>query len=224
MVKAMKKTDLQQPSERTADFMLAEYGHLKDFRASMLSQMESRINFLFASVSGIAAVLALISQMTGVTSTFFKIALLFTFLLFLLGLITFVRLVEGHISFTIYTRGINRIRRFFVDNDSAVNDYILLPVTDDVPKFGVLGFSSTRISITGNVGLAILLNTIIFGCFFALLENLVLSGFHYLSILAALLAAVLVWSAQLIYYRNRTKKVERATVSKFPSESGGYLA
>jgi hypothetical protein len=217
----MKNTDLQQASVQTANFMLAEYEHLKDFRASMISQMESRLNFLFASVSGIAAVLALISQITGVSPAFFVIALSLTFLLFLLGSITFARLVEGHISLTLYTRGINRIRRFFVDNDDTIKDYILLPVTDDVPKFGILGFSSTRISITGNVGMTLLLNTIIFGCFFALLINLVLARLSYLSILAVFLASMLVWFAQLRYYDMRTKKVEKATISKFPSESGG---
>lgn len=72
--------------------------------------------------------LALVSQMTSISTSFLVIALILTFLLFSLALITFARLIDGHISLTLYTRGMNRIRRFFVDIDGSIKDYLLLPV------------------------------------------------------------------------------------------------
>lgn len=216
----MKKSDKLQNHEHTANFMLAEYELLKEFRGNMLSQMESRINFLFTSVSAIATILAIISQITGFTHSFLVIASFLTFLLFLLGLITFLRLVEGHISFILYTRGINRIRRYFVDSDNSVKDYVLLPLTDNTPKFGGLGFSSTKISKVGNVGMAIFINSIIFGSFITLFVNMVLNALSIFSIFIIVLASLLVWFLQLRFYGNRTKRAEQNTLSKFPGENG----
>ena len=217
----MKKSDTTQNHEHTASFMLAEYELLKEFRGSMLSQMESRTNFLFTSVSAIATVLAIISQITGFNQSFLIIASILTFLLFLLGVITFLRLVEGHVSFTLYTRGINRIRRYFVDADSRIRNYVLLPITDNTPKFGVLGFSSAKISKVGNVGMAIFINTIIFGSFLALFTSMLLSTLAISHIFFIVLASVLVWFFQFRFYSSRTKRAEENNLSKFPTEDGG---
>lgn len=41
----MKKANLHQPNENSVNFMLAEYGLLKDFRGSILSQTEAVSTF-----------------------------------------------------------------------------------------------------------------------------------------------------------------------------------
>jgi hypothetical protein len=217
----MKRATAKKQSEDITDFMLAEYSLLKDFRGAILSQVENRVSLLFASISGIAGVLALVFQSIGANISFFVVASILTALVFVLGLLTFLRVLEGHISFTNYTRGINRIRRYFAEKDSSIGDYLILPITDDSPKFGVMGFSAVRLSKSGLTGMTILMNSITFSAFAALSLNLLFRNSIIPILVIAALAGALVWFIQLGVYRSRTRQAENNTLKKFPSENGG---
>ena len=110
----------------------------------MLSQMEGRVNFLLTSVSGIAAVLAFVSQMKSAASSFSVHCFITNFHVVFTWINRFCRVWLRDILVLYFIQeGLDRIRRFFVDADSRIKDYMLLPVTDNVPRFGGRGFSST---------------------------------------------------------------------------------
>jgi hypothetical protein len=55
--------------------------------------------------------------------------------IFVLGLLTYQRLLERRIRAIEYLRAINRIHRFFVLQDATIKDYFYWSASDDVPTF-----------------------------------------------------------------------------------------
>lgn len=161
--------DRRLSAEKSHAFMLAEYSLIKDLRASSLSQIESRLNFYFSSVSGIVAALALLYQFTGSGVYILLVAVVLLAILLLLGLMTFNRIIQGHISVTRYTRGLNLIRGYFVHQYRFVGPYINNPISDIEPKFGNLGFISLgtapKINKIGLTAMALLLNSFVLAMF-----------------------------------------------------------
>jgi hypothetical protein len=83
--------------------------------------------------------------------------------LFLLGIVTFSRVIEGHIANLIYVRGMNRIRRYFSEYAPETLSFFILPTTDNVPRFHSVGFNVsglatwfTLASIVGIINSAVL--------------------------------------------------------------------
>ena len=125
--------------------LIAEYEALQKAREIVLSVTESRVNFFFASISGIAVLLALLAQLLD-RNVLVSITFVVAVSLLLLGIVTFVRAVEGHIANLIYVRGMNRIRRYFVTLFPDIKPYFILPIRDDIPRFRSVGFSASRLS------------------------------------------------------------------------------
>jgi hypothetical protein len=63
--------------------------------------------------------------------------------LFVLGLVIFQRLIERRVRGTEYLRAINRIHRYFVERDPALEPYLYWPPCDDQPCFQGEGAAMT---------------------------------------------------------------------------------
>jgi hypothetical protein len=131
-----------KPEEHSLDFMLAEFETLRGLRSDMKSMGESRVNiFLLAVSGGLVGGLALLNKSSGFENVLPPMTGLVILVgLFLLGFITFRRTIETDINMKIYARGLNRIRRYFVQLDPDLREYLLLPISDDQPRFGTLGW------------------------------------------------------------------------------------
>jgi hypothetical protein len=208
-----------RPENGTKDFLLAEYELLKDLRANLQTQTENRMNFFMLIVSGTIAVLAGIAQSNGGIehAVLHNASLVVIFSLLLFGLQTFLRFIEVNISSTTYTRGLNRIRRYFLDRDQSIANHLILPTIDDVPKFGEIGFRSSKLSVIGVIGFTgtiIVINSLLAGTF---LGMLMLESWNFLG--TFVVVTLLVFFLQCCYYARRMKKaakVENVT-PKFPS-------
>jgi len=139
-------------------FMLAEYAMLRELRQHIVSVGEHRVNVFLATVSGSAVALALINQLSSLGRTRHVIIATILAGLLLLGLITFDRLVKRSVVMTVYTRGLNRVRRYFVDSYPEISQYIILPVHDDTPSFKAERFLQPD---TGLAALVAVLNSTI---------------------------------------------------------------
>lgn len=140
----------------TLQIMIAEYESLQRARESVLRINDNRVNFFFTAITVTGVFLTFVfdtigSRVANITS----IALLT--LLFLLGIVTFVRITEGHIANLIYVRGMNRIRRYFSEFSPEITNYFILPITDNVPRFYSVSFNTSRfaswLTIAGLIGI-----------------------------------------------------------------------
>lgn len=145
------KIEKKQPElkKHSLEFLREELETLRCFRLNMNSMGESRVNILLAVSGGLfgLAVLKLSSifqeELLPIISPLITGVVLTGLLL--LGLITFGRTIERDINIKIYTRGLNRIRRYFVQQDPELKKYLILPINDDQPEFNILGSLNTKI-------------------------------------------------------------------------------
>src|SRR5689334_18316758 len=91
------------------EFILAEYAGLQSLRQGLVTLGENRLNFFLATVSGalVGAGLLIDKLSTYGDLVFYVVGFILAGLL-LLGVATFVRMVERSIGVVIYSRGMNR--------------------------------------------------------------------------------------------------------------------
>lgn len=145
------------------DFLVAEYETLKEFRKSQVDQAQNRFNLFLVLVSSAVGIIALVTdaQDTRATSAFFISVALTSLALLYLGIVTFRRIIQNHIHTTTYTRGLNRIRRYFVERYPEIEQYLTFPTREDYPRFKAMG--SLTIAATGLTGMVIFLNAVLAG-------------------------------------------------------------
>jgi hypothetical protein len=204
-------------SEEAADFMLAEYTTLRELRLSLDSLGETRVNFFLATISGTVVGLGLINQLSGqLEIVFFINAAVFIGLL-LFGLITFARMVERHASIIEYTRGMNRIRRFFAEKHPDIKPYLWLSIYDDKPSLGyaIYNRETRRLGLTGLAPMVGVINSIIATVGTSSFVRLVLVMPVVWCLLIGIVIFLLVILAQYKYLVDRMKQKRDTTEIRF---------
>jgi hypothetical protein len=112
-------------------FMLKEYDLLRDLRNDLIKTQESRITVYLTVVGASVTALGLsetLQKGLGVTllALFPFVSALLALCILLLGVITFVRMVERAIETVIAIRGLHRIRLYFGKRDKALNQHLIL--------------------------------------------------------------------------------------------------
>jgi len=211
-----------KPEEHSLDFMLAEFETLRCLRSDMNSVGESRVNILLVAVSGGLVGLALLNESSGLKEVFPLITGVVLVGLFLLGLITFGRTIERDINMKLYARGLNRIRRYFVQLDPDLRKYLLLPISDDQPRFGTMGWLPSGGQVFSLESMVAVINSTIvtvavsaFAVRIPELENLQVG--------IVILAFLVVCGAHYRYMSNRFKQAENQAENqlgiRFPSHT-----
>ena len=149
-------------SELALQVMITEYESLQRARDSVLRINENRANFFFTSITITVIFLTFVFETMG-DEMAKTISIVLLTSLFLLGIVTFSRVIEGHIANLIYVRGMNRIRRYFSEYAPETLSFFILPITDNVPRFHSVGFNVsglatwfTLASIVGIINSAVL--------------------------------------------------------------------
>jgi hypothetical protein len=88
--------------------------------------------------------------------------------IFLLGIVTFFRLVERRARSVEYLRAINRIHAYFASRDPSISPYFSWAPHDDVPEYG-----GKITDVTGLRDLIAILNSLFFGVMVGLLGHLI---------------------------------------------------
>jgi hypothetical protein len=128
-------TNQKQISEAITGFMLAEYQILADKLTREIERGQSYVNLFLTIASGIAALLALMSQIAATSFRFVSIPILLV--LFLLGMISYLRVVQRDIRITTHVRHMGRIRHYFVEVEPSIQPYLPQSPYDDkayIPK------------------------------------------------------------------------------------------
>ena len=132
----MPQTDRTSRQHISAKFMLVELNKLNERLMHEDTLGDKRLNLYITLSSGILGTLMVLQQIKGVPfSEILHVALLVFVLIWLLGLLTFRRLIERIIEIVDYMRAINRIRRFFVNLEKDTEKYLMQPALDNKPAF-----------------------------------------------------------------------------------------
>jgi len=201
--------------------MIAEYEALREARRLSYTVSSNSSNLFLAAVSGAIIALGLICQVSAL-SQFFLASVAILFGLFIVGVCTFARTLEGQIVCRLYLRGMNKIRRYFVEvapND--VKDYMILPIYDDEPAFCSAGTNPWKCMalFVNPPGVVATINSIIG----SVLITGILEFLFDLSMLCTICCFAVVFIAMLIAHQTyqvwRLKKAEEKGKKKvhFPS-------
>src|SRR4029453_3843356 len=118
---------------------------LQGARASVVGETGARSSLYLSAVSSALIALGFVAQVSKIGQTFRLFALAILPVLFFLGLVTYVRLLEKAIEEFYYARAINRIRSYYLELARGDDRYFLLTGHDDAAGvFDDMGLSSPR--------------------------------------------------------------------------------
>jgi hypothetical protein len=203
--------DLLDPS---TEAMLAEHQRLADLFLHNAEMGERRTSLYLTVISAGAAVFLGVAQFGAQMSSLLWPAVGFLAGMLVIGLVTFQRLVERRIRAAEYLRAINRIHRYFVQNDPDLEPYFYWPPCDDVPSFAGTGHA-----LTGLRDVIAVLNAIFVGILVAVTGLALWPALHRaVTIPLGLAAGVVAWLLQDKYETRCCVSAEREAVRyiRFP--------
>src|ERR671912_562989 len=118
--------------QRLLQALTTEHFTLQTARSATIMESNGRSALFLTTVSSAVVALAFIGQVADVGQPFFLFALAVLPTLFLLGLLTYLRLAQSTSEDLLYSRAINRIRRYYLDLDPAAPSWFLLGGHDDI--------------------------------------------------------------------------------------------
>jgi hypothetical protein len=131
-------------SSQLVAIMTTEHYNLQTGRAMTISEANGRSSLFVGAVSSGLVALAFVGQLAHLGTAFFVFSLVVLPTLYLMGLITFERVLQSGTADMLYARGINRIRHLYLEYAPHVQPYIILSAHDD--REGTLGQESMHTS------------------------------------------------------------------------------
>lgn len=120
-------------------YMTTEHFTLQSARSIVNGEISSRVTIYFTTLSSVIIAAAFVAQIPNMNQVFILFGSLAFPLVILLGFFTAARLgVLGGMD-AMYIRGINRIRHFYIESVSEVDQFLLFPPYDDDHSIGIYG-------------------------------------------------------------------------------------
>jgi hypothetical protein len=203
------------PRERGAllTALTTEHFTLQGARAATITESLGRSTIYLGSLSASLVALAFIAQGESTVADFRFFALLILPGLFLLGTVTFVRIVETGIEDAKYAQAINRIRRYYLELAGEDARYFALGGNDDLA--GVLanmGVTASRWRPFFSVAsVTALINSMVAGA----LVGVAFDAFSR-RLIALVVGIVIALIALVVHYRLGSERFARAFASFTP--------
>ncbi len=112
-------------------FMTTEHFVLQGYRGMTINESNGRAGLFLSSLSSALVALGFAATASNFGQSFSVFALLILPPLAFLGFITFQRTIQSGIDDALYSRGINRIRHFYVEMVPEITPYLIRPEFDD---------------------------------------------------------------------------------------------
>jgi hypothetical protein len=112
--------------------LTTEHFALQGARGATIADSSSRAAMFLSSISGTLLALSLLSSATGLGRTFLGAAVAAGVPLLILGLTTFVRVLDCGLEDALYARAINRIRSYYFGQAPELRRYVLQSDRDDL--------------------------------------------------------------------------------------------
>lgn len=167
--KPVKQKGTKSPSDdSTLTILLAEL-NIITARAEHSDQIaESRLNILLTSATGSGAILILLDQLGVSSSNLLEVSAIVFLVLWMLGLLTFIRMLERNITTVHSNRSMTRIRKYFVKAKPELASYISLPKEETLRnphdhKPALIRFwgSRTLAAVVSSAAIGLLIGTVI---------------------------------------------------------------
>jgi MFS family permease len=213
--------------------LTTEHFTLQTARAATISDSNGRAALYLSTVSGAVIALAFIGQVAHVGRAFFLFAFALLPALVLLGVLTYLRLLQTAEEDLYYARAINRIRHHYVDLAPDATRWFLLTSSDDPPAVMVNmgraapGAQHSRWHLLGHLlshtaTMAAAVTSIIGGVFVALATGALGAGALPVTAAAGVgvVVAVAGITAFLWHQARRWRTAEDSVPSLFPSGPG----
>ena len=188
--------------------MLEEFRFLKASFEGAMTWRDERFKNFINIIFGTAALLAVIAQLSKTKAELHYSIIIISIILFLYGLFVFSRLVAGSFSIRKYRRAINKVRKYFVDMDIDLEEYLVIPVNAQkkTPSKVRLG--------SGLIGTTAFTNSLLLSVFGIAAMMQMLNWQVLLSALIGLVLAVLSWFFHTIYYGIQVKRQTKKNKEK----------
>jgi len=118
-------------SSQLVTIMTTEHYNLQTARAMTVSEANGRASLFVGAVSSGLVALALVAQLSHLSTAFFVFSLVVLPTLLFMGLITVARLIQSGLADMTYARGINRIRHLYLEYAPEMQPYFILGSHDD---------------------------------------------------------------------------------------------
>jgi hypothetical protein len=222
-----------EDSERRRQLLQAlttEHFTLQTARSATIADSNGRSALYLSTVSSAVVALAFIGQLAHTGQAFHLFALALLPALVLLGILTYLRLVQTAIEDLFYARAINRIRRHYLDLDPAAARWFVLSGFDDpAGVMAAMGLAtpgaatpSHRHLLSHAATMVAVVTSIIAGVGVALAANAVGAGRVPVAASAALGMLVAVAGAAGFGWHQlrRWRAAEESVPSLYPSQPG----
>ena len=206
-------------SSPLVSIMTTEHYNLQTARSMTISEANGRASLFVGAVSSGLVALAFVGQISHLGTAFFVFSLVVIPTLFLMGLITFERVLQSGTADMMYARGINRIRHLYLEYAPQMQPYFILSAHDD--REGTLGQEAMHTSwwqvFLSMASMIAVINSVLVGSFVGLL----LTGFTFpLWVCTSVGVVVFLVSVGLHqrYQWEQGTRVERNLPVLFPSQ------
>jgi hypothetical protein len=201
--------------------LTTEHFTLQGARASAVGEMGARSSLYLSAVSSALIALGFVAQVSKVGQTFRLFALAILPVLFFLGLVTYVRLVEKEIEEFYYARAINRVRSYYLSLADGDARYFLLAGHDDAAGvFENMGLSSSRAQLVFTSASTIaIVNSVVAGAGTALLIGAAADVSPGLAVGCGAAAAVALAIGHLLHERGSFTRAFASMEVLFPSSA-----
>lgn len=173
--------------ERDDKFLTTEHSALQAASNAAVAEGTGRASLYLTTISGTLVALSLIANAAHLGLVFFVFALVLFPSLFVIGLTTFQRAIETGIQNTLYIRGMNRIRRYYLEVAPQLRRHFILSTHDDslgaLYSMGLLDPGRRRWweAMMTTAGMVAVVNSVLAGVFIGMVFRLCLNLFLTLS-------------------------------------------
>jgi len=161
--------------EQILQFLTTEHFTLQTAKSATVAEANGRATLFLSSVSSAVVALAFIGQVSGIGATFFIFGLVLFPSLVFLGFVTFERAIQTAIENMLLSRGINRIRHYYIETAPEVKKYFMQSANDDVGgalyNMGIVPNNSAWQHFVTNAGMISVINSILAGVFSGILSR-----------------------------------------------------
>jgi len=189
MERLKDEQSLPELSSQMVSMITTEHYNLQTGRSMTVADANGRCTLFIGAVSGALIAIAFTGQVSSMGTAFFVFSLVLLPSLFLMGLITFERVLQSGIEDLTYAHGITRIRRLYLESAPQLQPYFLLAADDKsrrpMLKVGIHP-SWWQVFLT-TAGMIAAINSVLVGVFVGLL----LSALFTFPLLACTSAGVL---------------------------------
>jgi len=201
--------------------LIAEHNNLQAIRSGTIYESAGRTTLYLGAVSSSIVALAFIGQISAMGNAFTLFALILLPSLIFLGVVTFIRMYQTGTEDMVASRGINRIRHYYVEVAPDLEKYFILSTHDDMrgmlQNMGVQkqGWWQLFISTHGLVGV---INSILAAVFGGLVAAVFLSGTLPVSIVVGVMVFVI---SEYLHFRYQSTAYQASEASLkvlFPTE------